>query len=78
MFKVSTSRPTVGSRVRLAPGFEACSDAKDGPLKVGDVGTLRTDDHSSKPFHVESSDGRQWWYDEKAIELVDGPARVRR
>ncbi len=54
--------------------FEACSDAKGGPLKPGDIGTLRTDDGSGKPFHVEASDGRKWWYDEKAIELADGAA----
>ena len=40
-------------------------------LKVGEVGTLRTDDGSSKPFHVEASEGKKWWYDEKAIELAD-------
>ena len=68
------TRPTVGSRVRLAPGFEACSDAKDGPLKLGEVGTVRTDDHSSRPFHVEGVGGKMWWYDEKAIELADGAA----
>ncbi len=60
--------------MRLAPGFEACSDASDGPLKPGEIGTLRTDDGSGKPFHVEASDGRKWWYDEKAIELVGGGA----
>jgi hypothetical protein len=60
--------------VRLTAGFEAYGDAKGGPLKPGDVGTLCTDDGSSKPFHVEASDGRKWWYDEKAIELADGVA----
>jgi hypothetical protein len=64
----------VGGLVRLAPGFEGCSDAAGGPLKPGDIGTLRTDDGSSKPFHVEASDGRKWWYDEKAIEPADGAA----
>ena len=62
----------MGSRVRLAAGFEAHSDAKDGPLKQGDIGTVRTDDGSSKPFHVEASDGRKWWYEAGAVELADG------
>ncbi len=60
--------------MRLTAGFEAYSDAKGGPLKPGEIGTLRTDDGSGKPFHVEASDGRKWWYDEKAIELADGAA----
>jgi hypothetical protein len=59
--------------VKLAPGFEACSDAKDGPLKPGEVGTVRTDDGSSKPFHVEAADGRKWWYDVGALELAEAP-----
>ncbi len=45
-----------------------------GPLKLGEIGTLRADDGSVIPFFVEASDGTKWWYREKAIELADGLA----
>jgi hypothetical protein len=64
----------VGSKVKLAPGFEACSDAKDGPLKPGEVGTVRTDDGTSRPFHVEGMGGKMWWYDADALELAEDGA----
>ena len=61
----------MGSKVKLSPRYESCSDAKGGPLKPGEVGTVRVDDGSSKPFHVEAADGRKWWYDADAVELAD-------
>ena len=57
--------------MRLAPGYASCSDAADGPLRPGDVGVLKRDDGSSKPFHVEAA-GKTWWYDEAAVETADG------
>jgi hypothetical protein len=57
--------------VRLAAGFDGCDDAKDGPLKQGEFGTLRKDDGSGKPFQVEASGGRTWWYREDALERAD-------
>jgi hypothetical protein len=61
---------SVGCGVQLAPDFEEHSDAKDGPLKPGDIGVLIEDDGSSKPFRVEF-DGRTWWYDRSALRVAE-------
>ena len=60
----------VGSAVRLSQNYADFSDASGGPLQPGDIGTIRKDDKSSKPFHVETSDGSTWWYKKEALELV--------
>jgi hypothetical protein len=60
----------VGCGVQLAPDFEEYSDAKEGPLKPGDIGVLIEDDGSSKPFRVEF-DGKRWWYDRSALRVAE-------
>ena len=54
-------RPTEGDRVVLTSNYQAYSDARDGPMKSGDVGVLIEDDGSSQPFKVRFG-GRDWWY----------------
>ncbi len=39
-------------------------------LEPGEVGTVRKHDKSSKPLHVETSDGSTWWYMREALQLV--------
>jgi hypothetical protein len=55
--------------VKLSLTYKDHGDAEDGPLKVGDVGTLLENDHSDKPYKVEAADGHQWWYERKALVL---------
>ncbi len=53
--------------MKLSPTYSKYSDAADGPLQPGDVGKLLENDHSDKPYLVEAPDGRQWWYQHKAL-----------
>lgn len=53
--------------MKLSPTYSKYSDASDGPLQPGDVGRLLENDHSNKPYLVEAPDGRQWWYEYKAL-----------
>ena len=55
-----SGRIPVGAKVVLAPGWETCEDAAKGPLKVGDVGIVRLDDETSKPYKV-SVRANTWW-----------------
>ena len=50
-------RIPVGATVTLTTGFAACSDAKDGPLGVGDTGVLIKDDADKKPYRVRAETG---------------------
>ena len=68
--KEKERRFEAGCRVQLAPDFEEYSDAKEGPLKPGDIGVLIEDDGSSKPFRVEF-DGKRWWYDRSALRVAE-------
>jgi hypothetical protein len=61
-------RIPIGAKVVLTPDYTSYSDASGGPLKVGDIGTLVTDDRGSKPYKVEFN-GKTWWYECKAIML---------
>jgi hypothetical protein len=58
----------VGCKVQLAPGFLSCGDARGGPLKPGDVGTLITKTDSR--YRVQFNGG-VWWYDISALELAE-------
>jgi len=58
-----------GSKVTLASGYSRQSDAKDGPLQPGDVGTVVEDDCSSKPYQVKADNGKTWWYRADALVL---------
>ncbi len=58
----------VGCKVQLAPGFDSCQDARDGPLKPGDIGTLVTKTDSR--YRVQFN-GAVWWYDIPALELAE-------
>jgi hypothetical protein len=57
----------VGCKVQLAPGFLSCGDARDGPLKPGDIGTLITITDSR--YRVQFNGG-VWGYDCRALELA--------
>jgi hypothetical protein len=53
----------------LAAGWEGEGDAGGGPLKtVADVGTIETDDRSSKPYKV-TFNSTSWWYKEGALAM---------
>jgi hypothetical protein len=58
----------VGCKVQLAPGFLSCGDARDGPLKPGDIGTLVT--MTDSRYRVQFNGG-VWWYDLRALELAE-------
>ena len=60
-------RLKVGEKVVLADDYASHGDASGGPLKPGDVGTLKQDDHDSKPFKVNFN-GRDYWYKEAALK----------
>ncbi len=55
--------------MKLSSDFKSCSDAKDGPLKPGNVGVVVEDDGSAKPFKVLFNNVH-WWYDVGAVELA--------
>jgi hypothetical protein len=65
------NRLTVGESVILSRNYNSQGDAKDGPLKPGDVGKVVKDDRSSKPYQViaetGNSIGSTWWYVEGAV-----------
>ena len=61
---------TVGSRVSLSTRFRECSDASQGPLSPGDIGTVIEDDKQSKPFQVRAENGEEWWYTRDALVLA--------
>jgi len=65
-----TSRPSVGSKVRLTADYKKVEDAELGPLKPGDIGILKGDDKSDVPFQVQAPDGTLWHYKEGAIEEI--------
>jgi hypothetical protein len=58
----------VGCKVQLAPGFLSCGDARGGPLRPGDIGTLITKTDSR--YRVQFN-GVVWWYDIPALELSE-------
>jgi len=60
-------RLTTGDRVRLAPGR-----SDEGCLRVGEVGTITTDDHSSRPYQVTGPRGDTHWFN--AGDLVASEA----
>ena len=62
-------RPVVGDKVKLSSTYKTFGDAAEGPLSPGDIGELKKDDKSSKPFYV-SHGGSSWWYHEGAIVLA--------
>jgi hypothetical protein len=71
----SDGRFPVGAKVCLTVDFASYSDAAGGPLHLGDVGVIVTDDRGSKPYKVEFN-GRTWWYEAKALQLsVPAPAQ---
>jgi hypothetical protein len=51
----------------LSDDYGQYDDADEGPLKPGEIGTLMEDDGSSKPYNVQSSSGKSWWYRKLAI-----------
>ena len=61
----------VGDQVKLSKSYRRHSDAGRGPLRPGDLGTLTLVDSSSKPYLVQSPNGREWWYDRAAIVAAD-------
>ena len=61
-------RIPVGAKVCLTPDYASYSDAAGGPLRIGDVGVVVTDDRGSKPYKVEFN-SRSWWYEAKALML---------
>eukprot|EP00002_Diphylleia_rotans_P006818 TRINITY_DN1622_c0_g2_i1.p1 TRINITY_DN1622_c0_g2~~TRINITY_DN1622_c0_g2_i1.p1 ORF type:complete len:677 (+),score=123.00 TRINITY_DN1622_c0_g2_i1:93-2123(+) len=63
-------RLSEGASVILSSKYESCSDARQGPLKPGDVGTIVKDDNSSKPFQVKAANGTTWWYESDALEAA--------
>lgn len=66
------SRFNVGDDVMLAPGYEGCQDAADGPLRPGEVGSVLQDDGSSKPYLVRAANGNRWWYIASALQRASG------
>ena len=65
---VTCERLKVGMKVRLTANYQSIpGDARGGPLRPGDVGTLITDDESRNPYKVEFG-GQTHWYEEGTIE----------
>eukprot|EP00935_MAST-01C_sp_MAST-1C-sp1_P001400 g1400.t1 len=60
-----------GAQVRLRSGYERVGDARHGPLRPGQVGTVNEVDRDSggRHVHVERG-GRGWHYDTRALEVV--------
>eukprot|EP00002_Diphylleia_rotans_P001660 TRINITY_DN10938_c0_g1_i5.p1 TRINITY_DN10938_c0_g1~~TRINITY_DN10938_c0_g1_i5.p1 ORF type:complete len:638 (-),score=94.40 TRINITY_DN10938_c0_g1_i5:335-2248(-) len=59
---------SIGDSVQLAPGYESVKDAKDGPLKPGERGSVVQVDTSDDTVRVKSPDGRLWWYGFRAVK----------
>ncbi len=62
-------RITEGSAVVLSPDFARHSDARNGPLTPGVVGTVVTD--RGDRFLVRT-DSREFWYDVQALQPAPG------
>ena len=56
--------------MQLSPGYEHYSDASEGPLQPGVVGTLVEEDGSGKPYRVEAPNGKEWWYEKGALQAA--------
>ncbi len=56
--------------MQLSPGYEHYSDASEGPLQPGVVGTLVEEDGSGKPYRVEAPNGKKWWYEKGALQAA--------
>ena len=58
---------SVGSLVELAEGYESVGDARGGPLRPGDVGTVDRADGGTS-VHVVSATGRGWHYNTRGLQ----------
>jgi hypothetical protein len=76
----SAATIAIGSKVRLADGFESVSDAALGPLRPGNVGTvLKTRlGGEETSFNVKAANGKTWWYRRNAIRIAaeSGPLAI--
>jgi hypothetical protein len=71
-------RLKVGMKVRLTANYKSVpGEARSGPLRPGDVGTLMEDDRSRNPYKVVLNDNSHWYEEGTIEEAVDTPeARV--
>lgn len=53
--------------MQLSLAYANYSDADEGPLSLGDIGTLVEDDGTDKPYRVEATNGKSWWYQKGAL-----------
>eukprot|EP00047_Mylnosiga_fluctuans_P004441 m.234548 g.234548 ORF g.234548 m.234548 type:complete len:1138 (+) comp12675_c0_seq1:83-3496(+) len=60
-----------GDRVVLSAIWASVGDAEGGPLRVGDVGTVREVDSSDQTVLIASG-GATWWYGWSALQRADG------
>ena len=73
--RLTTRRLQEGDRVILTTAYRSYSDAGDGPLHPGDVGTVEKDDGStSQPFQVRVDKGGTFWYEAAALQSAGGGA----
>jgi hypothetical protein len=57
-----------GDLVMLSKDYQACDDARRGPMQPGEAGIIIEKDSTSKPFHVRHLRSRAtWWYMTKAL-----------
>jgi hypothetical protein len=73
----------VGCRVQLSQHFAVYDDAKEGPLKPGDIGTVVKSKPDLKPGRANSTlysvefSGRTWWYSEHALFVLSSGSSSR-
>ena len=69
----------VGCRVQLSQHFAVYGDAKEGPLKPGDIGTVvkSKSGHANDTLYNVEFSGRKWWYSEYALFVVSSGSSSR-
>ena len=68
----TNERLKVGMKVRLTANYESVpGEARSGPLRPGDVGTLMEDDRSRNPYRVVLNDNSHWYEEGTIEEAVD-------
>lgn len=60
----------VGTQVVLRTGYGSVSDAANGPLRPGNVGTIVEVDGSATPYKVQAANGTMWWYMRRAVGVA--------
>ena len=66
-----TPPPGYAGAVTLAPDYASHGDARSGPLRPGQTGTVTDSSDRSARIGVRTGRGREWYYDRRALITAD-------